>query len=221
MMTLTTSLRRKITEDWARSFPGLGIYKPLHLLRRAGPIVMGIALNRNEAGTHYKPTFHVHVLLKKAPAILLNLASPLRGRNGVADLIQVKWHEAKFQEAVERMRASCLLPMEGDIHFEQVLEAFDAWLRSEKWPYWPQVLEDRLLLCAWARRSEAFALFMRDAEATLRSWPLNVQQQIGGIEVWLEKVRKAAAELELLERNVADEIAAHKLERVPAAALLL
>jgi hypothetical protein len=39
--TLTPAWKTKITADWSAAFPGLGVYKPLHLLRRAGPLLMG------------------------------------------------------------------------------------------------------------------------------------------------------------------------------------
>lgn len=58
-MKLTQYLQDKITEDWARLLPGLGIYKPMRLLRRVGPMLTGICLDRDSGNEAYRPTFHV------------------------------------------------------------------------------------------------------------------------------------------------------------------
>ena len=79
-----TAVARDLTRDWATLFPGFGVWRPLRLLRRLGPWVQGITLERTSAGDEYRPTAHVHALTRDFPTISLTLASPLRTR-GVAD----------------------------------------------------------------------------------------------------------------------------------------
>lgn len=55
---------RRVTKDWAVAFPGFAVWRPLHLLRRIGPAVQGICLDRSTSGDGYLPTAHVHALTK-------------------------------------------------------------------------------------------------------------------------------------------------------------
>ena len=96
MKKLTPAVKRKITLDWHDCFPEMGIYKPLHLLRRVGPLLIGILLERDRTADRYLPTFYVHNLAKHFPVITLTLASPLRTEKTFApDKIKVSEHESE------------------------------------------------------------------------------------------------------------------------------
>jgi len=77
---LTPAVARALTRDWATEFPAFAVWRPLRLLRRLGPWVQGITLERSSAGDDYRPTAHVHALTRDFPVISLTLASPLRTR---------------------------------------------------------------------------------------------------------------------------------------------
>ena len=116
MKKLTLTAKQQITEDWNRCFPEMGIYKPLHLLRRVGPVLIGILLERDSTKDRYLPTFHVHNLAKPFPVITLTLSEPLRTEITQApDQIKVSQHESRFEEASERMDRQALLPLKGDV----------------------------------------------------------------------------------------------------------
>ena len=44
MMKVTPALKKRISQDWQGCFPGLKIWKPIRLLRRVGPLLIGITL---------------------------------------------------------------------------------------------------------------------------------------------------------------------------------
>jgi len=50
---LTKSAEKQITEDWQREILSLGVYEPRWLLRRVGPLLVGICLDRDSGGTSY------------------------------------------------------------------------------------------------------------------------------------------------------------------------
>ena len=121
---LTRAVEKQITEDWQREIPSLGIYVPRHLLKRIGPLLVGICLERDSSGNKYKPTFHVHCLGKEAPAVFLTLLTQLRSeRSGGPDFIQVRFHKEKYKEAAARMIRQSLLPLDGDLTLEQVIDS--------------------------------------------------------------------------------------------------
>lgn len=212
-MKISVAQAKNITKEWQSEFPSMGIYKPLHLLRRCGPIVVGLCLNRTSSGDIYKPTFHSHCLLRPFSTISLSLALQLKAANGTDAAISVKFHESKLAESAAKMRALSLLPYEGDLTLTQFDNACTEWLRQQQTPYWPSVLEDRVLLHAWAGMD--FGRILREAKVILRSWPSFVIDKMGGVSGWLEQVEGRASDRNALEHTLASEIEVHGLANLP------
>lgn len=212
-MKISAAQAKSITKDWQNEFPGLGVYKPLHLLRRCGPILVGLCLNRSSSGNIYKPTFHSHCLLRQFPTISLSLAVQLKAANGSDAAVSVKFHEPNLKESAAKMRALAFLPFEGDLKLSQFDDACVKWLRQQQSPYWPLVLEDRILLHAWCR--VGFKDALREAEVMLKSWPSFVIDKIGGRSGWLSRVERVAGDQSALENVLASEIEAHGLASLP------
>src|SRR5689334_8250555 len=105
MTKLDAGAARRITEDWATAFPGFGVYRPLRILRRLGPLVQGVTLERSSSGNDYLPTAHVHALTRSFPVISLTLAERLAGNSGVEQRIKLSDHESSFAWAVDRLRS--------------------------------------------------------------------------------------------------------------------
>lgn len=151
--TLTKSAEKRITEDWYREIPSLGIYKPRWLLRRIGPLLEGICLDRDSSGDKYKPIFHVHCLGRSDSSISLMLGTQLRSeRSGGPDFVQVRWHEDKYKEAAGRMVRQALLPLEGDLSLRQLINVYRDYLATPMGKL--QVVPlyfDIIILLAWAR----------------------------------------------------------------------
>jgi hypothetical protein len=217
-MKITTAQAKAITQDWQNHFPSLGVYKPLHLLRRCGPLLVGLCLNRSSSGDIYKPTFHCHCLLRAFPTVSLSLAVQLTAPNGSDAAISTKFHEVKLPDAAAKMRVLALLPLDADFG----VSAFDAacaqWLRQQLTPYWPAVMEDRVLLNAWVGNDYTKAL--HDAEATLKSWPAFVTDKLGGVAAWMSRVEQAAGNRDGLSSILASEIEVHGVAKLPAGDLV-
>jgi len=217
-MKISAAQAKAITEDWLKHFPTLGVYKPLHLLRRCGPMLVGICLNRAPSADIYKPTFHSHCLLRRSPAISLSLAMQLKAPNGSEASISSKFHETKLPEAAAKMKDLALLPMEGDIRLVDCETASARWLKDQQTPYWPTVLEDGILLRAWAGLD--YSATLNDTEKVLRSWPAFVTDKLGGVAAWIARVEKAARNRDELAATLADEVAAHKLASLPTGSFI-
>lgn len=154
MMTarvLTKTVEKRITEDWQREISSLGIYRPRHLLRRVGPLLVGICLDRDAGGDIYKPTFHVHCLGVADSTVSLTLDTQLRSEHsGGPDAVRVQWHEQKYKEAAARVVQQSLLPMKGDLQLEQVTDAYQRYMTTSKGKLQPVLLyRDMIILLAW------------------------------------------------------------------------
>ena len=151
---LTKSVELQITDDWQREFPGLSVYRPRHLLRRLGPILVGLCLDRDSGGDVYKPCFHVHFLGKEFPAVSLTLCTQLLTHAGGLDFVEVRFHQEKYQDAVSRFREQSPLALEGPLELSRLVEVYREYVLTPLGRRQGAVLyADVIMLLAWAGRS--------------------------------------------------------------------
>jgi len=218
-MKITVAKAKAITQNWQNQFPNLGVYKPLHLLRRCGPLLVGICLNRSTSGDIYKPTFHCHCLLRKFPTISLSLAVQLKASNGTDAGISTRLEEAELTDVASKMKELALLPLDANFGVNEFDEACTRWLQQQQTPYWPSVIEDRVLLSAWAQKD--YMRKLGDAEAELKSWPTFVTNKIGGVTAWMARVEQATRNHNELASVLASEIDVHGVANLPSCELAI
>jgi hypothetical protein len=227
MTRLTPAAARAITKDWAALFPGFAIWSPLRLLRRLGPWVQGITLERSSAGDDYLPIAHVHALTRSFPTISLTLPNPLRNHAGIAERILVKDHAECYVEAARRLGECSDLPLDSVPSLPQILSAYRsfidghrangvpaAYVELEDIIDGPAVLaidgpaRDGVVLREAVRKGANLAA----AEAAL--WSLGPPGFSTPAE-WVEQVVARAADPTGLARCVAEQVAQHRLAALP------
>lgn len=126
-MKLSPAIKEQITTDWKAPFPDLGIYKPMWLLRRVGPLVSGICLERDSGNDAYRPTCHVHNLAKESATVSLSLADPLRTvKTGAPETIKAGFHHQWFADAAVRLQRQAQIPLGGPIQLEDLIRTYRA-----------------------------------------------------------------------------------------------
>jgi hypothetical protein len=209
---------KKITEDWHSLFPELGIYKPMHLLRRCGPLLVGICLRRS-SGEHYLPAVHICCLARGGSFIYLGLCQELLTvKTQAQDYIPVKWHEKKWCEAADRLSHQSLLPLAGPLSLAQLIHAFKEYPKTEDaMPHNPNIYRDWLLTLAWAGREEDVQRVLTEAERDMATWPERIfLYEEGGLSGWLRRVREETSDPDRLRRIVEEELVKLKAEHLPA-----
>lgn len=222
MKSLTAAAKLRITEDWLQLFPGLGRYRPLHLLRRVGPLLEGIALERDSGNDVYRPTFHVHGLVSDWPDVTLTLMQRLRSdRTGGPDFIQVAHHDARYAEAAERLRRQAPLRLDGELALGEVVDAYRAFHARPGVHYDAHLLfADMALICGWAgQRDRARALIAEGAQA-MEQWPEGARHQVGGVEAWRRRLEEAVADPARLRAAADEHASALHAEALPRAELV-
>jgi len=223
---LTAATKRRITADWNRLFPGLGIYKPMWLMRRVGPLLVGLCLERDRSNTAYSPTFHVQCLCKSNPhdTISLMLATELcTERTHAPESIEVWWHERGFEEAAARLARQIPLPLEGDLTLRQVLDAYRSYPSVLKALVEFFIYEDTLLLCAWADRKKQALEIFEDAGRKLSDEHVMDYVHFRGMkqaDEWRAWCRRMIEEPELVRQTVSNEIKRHDVGKLPTSALI-
>jgi len=242
-VVLTKASEKQITEDWQREIPILAVYEPRWLLRRVGPLLVGICLDRDSGGDIYKPIFHVHCLAHEFPCVSLTLATQLRSeRSGGPSYIEVKWHKHKYKDAAARMVRQSLLPLEGDLRLEQVIDAYRRYMGTPMGRLAP-VLEyrDMILLLAWSGDPQGALKLLMEA-LQISDAPREVSfnrmqggkvvtqsvqtiegfnfQHVGGRAAFEAECRKLIGNPALVQQTVDSQIAALGVGNLPVSNLL-
>ncbi len=221
--TLTAAAKRQITADWAARFPSLGIYKPLWLLRRVGPLLEGIVLDRDRSNATYLPTFHVHNLIRSFSDVSLTLMHRLATeRNQVDDRIPVAAHARRCQEAADRLSRQITLPLAGDLSVDQVLAAYERQSTLPIARYDVSLYEDPVEICGWAGQVARASALLERGVKVIESWPSDVQAHpsIGGAAKWRAAVESRIKD-SFVARAEADEMArALRADGLPQAKLI-
>lgn len=212
---LTPAIKKRITHDWQALFPSLGVYKPMHLLNRAGPLLVGILLEVKSGNHNYIPTFHVHNLTRPFPVISLSLATTLN-----REYVHVEWHTSKYQKLAKRMKEIAFIPFEGDLELHRVLEGYKQYLEQPVIPYQMYDYEDMVLLSAWCGNTREAQACMEFTKQHMKRWPPHVLERIGDIDTWMRKFEEQSNDTEALKITCEQQIATLKVGKLPVRKLL-
>lgn len=222
MSILTRSAKARITADWSRCFPELGVYRPMHLLRRVGPVLIGIVLDRDSSNTSYRPTFHVHNLTRESTEVTLTLWQPLMTtRTSAPDTIDVRVHAAKHREAAQRLAQQAPLPLAGDVSLVSILDAYRRYLSGQGVLGWdPSLYEEMVLVCSWAGRDDLSRAIVEEAHFAIQGWPQHVRDRIGDLNEWVAQLLERVGNTERVHETVASQIKRLGVERMPVGNLV-
>lgn len=222
MMKLKASIKREITEDWATQFPDLGIYKPLWLLRRVGPLLEGICLNRDSSNERYQPIFHLHSLARDESSLSLTLADELRtARNDTPQKIKVAFHADHYVEAAKKMKQQASLALSGPVFLTDVLHAYESYMTRPLGKYPVPLFEDIITMLVWCGLTTEAARKLAQFESEMKSWPSSIAslQRVGGVNAWSEKCQSWITNPTTVRNTVEAQIAFHGVEHLPTVEL--
>lgn len=212
---LTKKNKLIITEDWKKKFPTLDIYKPMHLLNRIGPLVVGIYLEENSDNESYQPVFHVHNLLKEFPVVSLELYNTI-----LNNPIKYKHHNEVINDYFIKFKEKILIPFEGDVALERVLMGYRNYLLNPTYPYQQSVYEDMILLSTWCENQNSVLECLDFARNNMEKWPEYIIERMNGIDTYLNQLLNKSYDLLSLNKNYEKQILTLKLDHLPKRKLL-
>lgn len=213
MTALNASSAKRITADWVSVFPDFDVYRPLWLMRRMGPVVQGIILDRTRSGDEYVPTSHVHALTHDFPTISLML-------NQRSDRVKVIHHERDYLSAAAKLRDQSVLSLADSSTIDAIIAAYHSVAITQQQKGYPpavQEMEDSILISAATDRLELLHASLALASELATVWPKSrLPLDWSGAEEWLGGLQEKAADRRQLESLVNDQINKHKLGSVRA-----
>ncbi|MGW6493878.1 hypothetical protein [Nonomuraea angiospora] len=214
-------MARKITTDWSRLFPRFTVWKPLRLMRRIGPVLQGITLDRSTSGEAYYPHAHVHALTRDFPVVSLTLTQRLTTAAGVAEGIPAQLHEERFEEAARRLETQSPLPLREAPTLEQIVHqyrrhAVDA--QRGRLPIAEPELEDSVLVPAAAGEEALAVESLRLVSEVAAGWSkLEAPRGWDSTTNWLDWLASRMRDVEGLAATVEEQVLKHGLAEVRAA----
>lgn len=219
--TLTRTAEKRITADWQSELLDMGVHKPMHLLRRVGPMLVGMCLDRSSSGTEYLPKFHTHFLGHVFPVVSLTLSTPLRTeRNGAEDWIPVRWHADRFADAVAMMTKLSLLPLHGDLRLAEVLDAYRQYMATPMGRcQTANLYRDIVFLRAWAHEASGAHAAVDEGLAALGNDEAAFRN-VGGREAFIAMSHEAINQPDLIDRTIESQIEALGIGDLPVSELI-
>ena len=116
--------RKQIINDWQQLFPELKKTGLLSLDNRLGPLITGIYIKvvRN---TYYTPVAYVHNLCSEESGIITSLEC-------TSETIALEKHEERYIFSAERLKNKLLIPLEGDVPIDKIIEGYKLFLSNPK-----------------------------------------------------------------------------------------
>lgn len=215
----TPKIARDITSDWQRAIPSLGIYRPLRLLRRVGPLLLGVCLERDSSGEIYRPTFHTHFLGSESTSISLSMCMQLRSpRSGGPTFLPLHLHAEKHAEFAALMESQALLPLDGDLSLVQINTAYINYISQPGgWHRAVFLMRDASLLSAWARQPDIAEDLLRDCLRIENYILFSPWGTRSNVEQICRRMLDAPSDI---EAKVAAEIVKHDLVKLPVSEIV-
>ncbi|MEV8350683.1 hypothetical protein ACFVTT_19060 [Streptomyces niveus] len=216
---------RRVTSDWVAEFPGFDAWRPMHLLRRLGPVVQGICLDRSTSGDGYTPTVHVHPLTREFPAISLALGQRLERTSGQPERILFSRHGGEFQDAARILAEQSRLPIGSPPSLEEIVKEYHSVSVARQQSGLPPAvmgIEDSILISAAVERSDLVAEGLTLARELAIKWPkARLPLDWVSAEVWLDGLASMVRDSGSLWAIIDSQVIKHKLGKIRERQLML
>lgn len=219
---LTSSVRRHITNDWLSGLPGFSEYESLHIVRRVGPILQGVVLERTSGNDAYRPTTHVHSLMRVSSVVTMTLAHRLKSeRTGGPDSVTVAGHAMRFPNVCDSLKRQSPLALFGDLTLSGLLTAYRLFSARPGTHYDAHLLyEDMASAAAWCGMGELADAIVVEGCDVISKWPQEIVRQIGGVESWRARTVTTISDRDALGHVIQDELDKFRLSTLPVSALV-
>lgn len=218
MKNVDAATVKRVTKDWATLYAGFDVCRPMSLLRRVGPVLQGVMLDRSTSGDAYFPTVHIHALTREFPVISLVLGQRLVTSSGVQEAVAFSRHAERYSEAARRLAEQAHLSLDFPPTVEDIvreLRAFALSQQSQGGPPAVNEIEDSVLIPAAIGSVEVVEESLQLARELVGKWPksrLPINWTSGG--EWLEKLSVRARDVDSLQSVIGDQIIFHKLTKL-------
>ena len=198
--------RKQITNDWQQLFPELKKTGLLSLDNRLGPLITGIYIKvvRN---TYYTPVAYVHNLCSEESGIITSLEC-------TSETIALEKHEERYIFSAERLKNKLLIPLEGDVPIDKIIEGYKLFLSNPKRKSFEEY-KDIALVCGWygeKKKLDDILKYIWENVQKDKEHPF-FRNEDRGVDGWYEKICEESSDYKKIHEICEKEIKKHKVEK--------
>ncbi|HMT09186.1 MAG TPA: hypothetical protein PKA82_14375 [Pyrinomonadaceae bacterium] len=215
---LTPKLKRQYTKDWQNAFPVFGVYRPMWLLKRNGPVVVGICLERTSSNDVYRPRIHFHNLLRKSDIITLSMSFRLFERVGFGGLaITTRNHENIFDTSVEKVKQQSRIPLNKNLTVVELVDAINLFQNtlegSFEGPtyYWLDII----CLLTWCGHLTEVEQLLNKYETLSKSMEPQMFVHFGTRDKFIESLYSIPNIRDTMPQTLEQEISKFRIDKIP------
>ena len=203
----------QITKDWQQELPALGIQGPRHLLRRVGPLLVGVHLARYSPN-EYVPTFHVNFLGTLREGFALTMKTGVApGLRSPEEVIEVSAHKERYKDVARRLVEQAPLSLQGPLTVKEVVEAYRKYSKTRGTDQVSNLYGDCIkLLSCYGYAAEAEEMLNEILAMPLRDGNF---KWFGSRQAFEEQMREAIAHPDTVWETVKQQIEQHKVGKLP------
>lgn len=218
-MNFDVKAKKKVTSDWADQFPDFRVWKPARLLKRHGPLIVGICLDADRSNENYTPKVHFHTLCIPFPTIALGLVGELE-QQGIPRRVPLKRHAEEFQRIASELRAKYVFLDKKEFEFNDLVDATLNYLggkhgRIGSTPFQHAPFEGIIAIAAYMKQTDYAQSTLDDCFRKMSNWPAHGLNIIGSAEKWRAKMQDLIDAPIDLQEVVNGQIVEHKLGGIP------
>ncbi|MGW0131587.1 hypothetical protein [Streptomyces sp. NPDC003299] len=218
MSKVSSATVKRVTMDWARIYEGFDVWRPLRLMRRIGPVLQGVTLDRSTSGDAYFPTAHIHALTREFPVVSLTLGQRLVTTSGVQETVKFATHTEDYLDASRRLAEQARLSLTAPPSMEEIVGELHAFAVAQQELGAPPAIneiEDSVLISSVHGNWELTEQGLQLARILLDQWPnQRLPLDFPGKEGWISALTEKASNPDRLRATVEDQIVSHKLGKV-------
>ena len=211
--------KKRVTNDWANLFPALQIWKPTRLLKRHGPLLIGISLDHDRSRKNYTPKAHFHTLCIPFPTMSLGLVGEVEQR-GVPRRIALKRHDQEYQDIASKLRSKYTFLDKEWMEFNDFIAATANYLSGQygrvgTFPFQHSPFEGIVSVAAYMGHTDYAQSALNDFARRISRWPDRAFNIIESAESWRAKMQALIDSSAELEGITNDQIKEHNLGNIP------
>lgn len=210
--SITKKDKIKITNDWLYIFNDFSQFKPMHLVKRNGPFLLGIYLQTYTSNTDYEPVFHLHNLMIEFPAITLGASKFLLNKRNTRDSVTLDRHQFELNNIAKELREQCSLLQKNNLLLNDLVAYLDESVKeANNYPF--DSLRDEILALIWCGKQKEADNKLLKAIDLISKWPKGVKDRFGGEAGWKNQMHEMMS-YNNLEQSVKKELFSHKLDNL-------
>ncbi|MEW6413248.1 MAG: hypothetical protein AB1483_12385 [Candidatus Zixiibacteriota bacterium] len=220
MGTRNTGHLASVVKDWLKIFPRLSEHGNSKIVRRVGPVLIGVEFFR-PFSTTYRPEF---ILVNLMDADYKNPRNVIfqfvRSRNNVQVQIPFDKHEKLYAETAELLRRQSTISLVDDVSVGDILSGVALFLEEDYMKGSNCFIQCKAIIhfAKLLGDQDAEGKWFDFARSKLEELPTDIlEQETGGYEIWLTKMSKIGVE-DLLN-SAQQNITRWRLDRLPVSNL--